>query len=211
MDLWTSRMLMHQDALVSYMSQNSLSWKGPTKIMESSSWPHTGEPQESHHVPETMLLCLFSDKAIFSNSCVYYSHLLNSCFAPIPQENTENEIQWKNWCKCLQLCISYYKTATVWKCYFFYLKCLKKHVIKALINWLRFKQLSLKDSFWRPSRSFWDFIPFIPLLLSSELLVYLVASFLCSISHFSIDFIGFILSLEAFFLSQYWHPPDLRH
>lgn len=133
--------------------------------------------------------------------CVYYSHLLNSGFSAIPQESTENEIQWKNWCKCLQLCISYYKTATIWKCSFFYLKYLKKHVIIILINWLRLKQLSLKNTSRRPSCSFWDFMPFFPLLLSSELLVYLVASLLCPISHFSIGFIGFIPSLKAFFLS----------
>lgn len=28
------------------------SWKGPTGIIESSSWPCAGQPQESHQEPE---------------------------------------------------------------------------------------------------------------------------------------------------------------
>ncbi|XP_051636488.1 ubiquitin-fold modifier 1 isoform X1 [Manacus candei] len=35
-------------------SQNILSWKGPTRITKSSSWPCTGQTQEPHHVPENI-------------------------------------------------------------------------------------------------------------------------------------------------------------
>lgn len=38
---------------------NNLRWKGSTRITESNSWHHTGQPQESHHVLECVVQMLF--------------------------------------------------------------------------------------------------------------------------------------------------------
>lgn len=37
------------------VSENTLSWKGTKRIIQSSSWPFTGQPQKSHHEPESVI------------------------------------------------------------------------------------------------------------------------------------------------------------
>lgn len=128
------------------------------------------------------------------------SHLLDTCFASIPWENIETEIQWENWCVCLQLCISYYKMATEWKCFFLYVKYLKKHTIITLLNLLKPKQPRLKDSFWRRSCSFRDFMPLFPSCLAENSCCTWWQVLFISVSHFSIDFIGSVPSPWGFFI-----------
>lgn len=121
--------------------------------------------------------CLFPDKVNVSYS-LYILLVILIYWVLVLQQSLEKtlRLKFRKTNVYVYNSISYYKTATEWKCSFLYLKYLKKHVIITLINLLRPKQPRLKDSFWRSSCSFWDFTPFIPLLLSWELLVYLVAS-----------------------------------